>query len=297
MVRYERFVNNAETTLNGGINASVTSVPVIDGTVFPSEGDFRLTVGTEIMLCTARSGNTLTVVRGIEGSTAASQVTGAAVAAIVTQAGIDKFVTDFLDPYAFERQNRLIDIDGNILTSTDFTQGNFGTSTVADDANGSITIKMQSRTSPNGVALYKTAPATPYTLTAHILTGPCHTQSTENANLIGFRESSSSKLSFLSYHYYNDSWTQYLTDFNSDVGAPAFSSQEETPARQDYWLRIEDDGTNLTYSKSADGYHWWEQHTELRGFWFDTGPDEIWWGGDNQGDNGEMIHLLAWIEE
>jgi hypothetical protein len=210
---------------------------------------------------------------------------------------MDKFVTDFLDPYAFERQNRLVDASGNILTNSSFTQGNFGTSSVQDDANGSITLKMESRTQPNIVGLYKSAPSTPYTLTCHVLTGVVHNAAAENANAIGFRESSSSKLSWISYHYYNDTWTQYAQDWNNTTGSPANSSQIDTPARQDYWLRIEDDGTNLKYYKSADGYHWWEQHSELRGFHFTTGPDEIWWGGDNQGDANEMIHLLAWMEE
>lgn len=297
MVRYERLVNNAQTTLSSTITDSVTSIGVADGSVFPSEGDFRLVVNEELMLCTARSTNTLTVTRGIEGTTAAAHSSGDDIAAIITQGGMDQFTKDFLDPMAFSRQHRLIDASGNVLTSSSFTQGNFGTSSVTDESDGTITISMEDRAGPNLVALYKTAPSTPYTLSAHILTGVGHNASNENASVIGFRESSSNKISHISYHYFNSSFTQYLEDFNDDTGSPANSSQEPCPPRQDYWLRIEDDGTNLTYYRSADGYNWWEQHTELRGFHFDTGPDQILWGGDNQGDDGEMIHLLAWIEE
>jgi len=298
MVRQERFANNATSTLNGGISGAVTTVNINSLAGFPLEGDYRIAVEAEIMLVTARSGGALTVVRGIEGSTAVGHADNADVAIIITKAGIDKYITDFIDPYAFDRPpNRLLNQAGTVLTSSDFTQGNFGTSSVLDDATGGITLKMESRAAPNGVGLYKTAPATPYTLTCHVLTGVGANDSADNANLIGFRESSSSKLSFIAYHHSNDSWTQYLDDFATTGTAPANSSQENTPVRADYWLRIEDDGTNLIYYKSADGYNWWQQHTELRGFHFDTGPDEIWWGGDNQGADDQMIHLLAWIEE
>lgn len=70
MVR-ENYINNAFSPLNGAINNSVTSLVVDDGTVFPT-ANFRVRVEDEIMFCTSRSGNTLTVIRGVEGTTAAS---------------------------------------------------------------------------------------------------------------------------------------------------------------------------------------------------------------------------------
>ena len=74
MPRYERFVNNSQTTLDGAINASVTTVTVADanGSGYPLVGDFRILVDSEAMHVTARSGNDLTVVRGVDGTTAAS---------------------------------------------------------------------------------------------------------------------------------------------------------------------------------------------------------------------------------
>jgi hypothetical protein len=297
MVRYERLVNNAKTTLNGGINAAVTSITVTDGSVFPAEGDYRVIVGEEIMLVTARSSNTLTVVRGIESTAAASHPDATNVTAIVTQGGMDRFARDFIDPYWLERQNRLIDINGNVLTSADFTVGNQGTSTIVDAADGSIAILMEDRADPNYVGLYRAAPSTPYTVSAHVMLNVGHNATAENVVLLGFRESSTTSLSWIEYQIYNDSVTRYAEDWNDTAGSPVASSSTDTPPRQDYWLRIEDDGTNLVYYTSADGYHWWQQHTELRGFHFSTGPDQIWFGGDSQGgDDNESIHLLAWIE-
>lgn len=79
------FTNNAETTLSAGINGSVTSVAVVDGSAFPSPtGDdyFIATIEEgatiEIVKVTARSGNTLTVERGFDdtsGSTFTSVAT------------------------------------------------------------------------------------------------------------------------------------------------------------------------------------------------------------------------------
>lgn len=91
----ELFTNAAETTLNGAINNSVTSVVVTDGSTFPA-GNFRVLVDTEFMRCTSRSGNTLTVVRGTEGSTAASHLDLAAVNSILTAGSIAALKSDFM---------------------------------------------------------------------------------------------------------------------------------------------------------------------------------------------------------
>jgi len=72
-----KFTNNAATTLAAGINSSVTSIAVTDGSVFPTiTGSdhfyvtFDDTTNKEIVKVTARSGNTLTVVRGHDNTTA-----------------------------------------------------------------------------------------------------------------------------------------------------------------------------------------------------------------------------------
>ena len=72
-----KFTNNAATTLAAGINNSVTSVAVTDGSVFPTitgSDYFYVTFddGTnkEIVKVTARSSNTLTVVRGHDNTSA-----------------------------------------------------------------------------------------------------------------------------------------------------------------------------------------------------------------------------------
>jgi len=71
------FKNNAKTTLASNLSNSATSASVTDGSVFPSlgAGEFFIVTfddGTnnEVCKCTARSSNTLTIVRAQEGSSA-----------------------------------------------------------------------------------------------------------------------------------------------------------------------------------------------------------------------------------
>ena len=74
------FHNNATTTLSAGVGNSSTSITVADGSVFPSISGsdyFYVTLEVdsdsdlkEIVKCTARNGNTLTITRGQDGTSA-----------------------------------------------------------------------------------------------------------------------------------------------------------------------------------------------------------------------------------
>lgn len=72
----ERYANNAGTTLLGAIDSFQTAFDVANGTPFPSTGSFRITVGGEIMIVTAVSGNNFTVTRGAEGTSTVSHNAG-----------------------------------------------------------------------------------------------------------------------------------------------------------------------------------------------------------------------------
>ena len=87
----EQLSNNAASTLNGGIDNIVTSLTVANGSVFPATGNFRIIVDSEIMICSARATNVLTVSRGQETTSAASHSNGAAVTHILTKGGLDAY--------------------------------------------------------------------------------------------------------------------------------------------------------------------------------------------------------------
>ncbi len=71
---FERYGNRANTTLNGAINNSQTSITVVSGAApFPQSAQFRIRIEDEISIVTAGAGTTSwTVTRGAEGTTAAS---------------------------------------------------------------------------------------------------------------------------------------------------------------------------------------------------------------------------------
>jgi hypothetical protein len=70
-------VNACSTTLNGGINNSVTSITVNTQTCFPATGIF--VIDTEYMIYTASTSTSFTVTRAAFGSAAATHSSGAAV--------------------------------------------------------------------------------------------------------------------------------------------------------------------------------------------------------------------------
>lgn len=99
----EQFANNAASTLNGAINNSTTTIVVAtgEGSRFPSVGNFRLMIGldpftAEIVLATARTSDTITVVRGQESTSAQPWGNGTAVTHIVTAGAIEQIRTQFV---------------------------------------------------------------------------------------------------------------------------------------------------------------------------------------------------------
>lgn len=92
----EQFANNASSTLNGGINASVTSIVITSVTGFPTTGNFRCMIGSNastgeiIIVQTVNVGtNTFTtVLRGQEGTTAQTWTSGTVITHILTAGGL-----------------------------------------------------------------------------------------------------------------------------------------------------------------------------------------------------------------
>lgn len=127
----EVFTNKAQTTLNGAINNSTTSIVVTSATGFPTSGDFRILIKAEsgntdeICTVTAVSGTTFTVVRASEGvsgvQTPSSHASGATVAHTLTAQGL----------ISITQQQTASTIQTNY---TDYTTANGATTTVADTA-------------------------------------------------------------------------------------------------------------------------------------------------------------------
>lgn len=99
-----KFSNNAATELASSIGTSDTSISVVDGSLFPALGAGDYTYVTldadtdtplrEIVKVTAVSGNTLTVVRAQDGTTAAAFDAGAKVELRLTAALLNDVATE-----------------------------------------------------------------------------------------------------------------------------------------------------------------------------------------------------------
>ena len=107
--------DNISTTLNGAIVGGQTSITVTDATGMPTPtgGDFFTltlddTMGVEeIIHCTARSGNTLTVSRGTEGTSDLNWPDLSLIELRLTSETIDSKITELLDDPSPELANNL----------------------------------------------------------------------------------------------------------------------------------------------------------------------------------------------
>lgn len=296
----EQFANNAFTTLDGAIDASQTTLDVVDGSVFPSSGNFRIIISTEILLCTARSGNTLTVVRGVEGSTGASHSDASNVVHVLTAGGLTRWAQDNHSLWGYSSAppvGKLVDTDGvTPLTASSFTWGNQGTAT-ATDQNGTILLRAPFASGENCRVLYRTAPSPPYVLTAAIQPFAMR-QGIPNIG-IGFRKNSDTKMSVIAINADNDKqWGISVYNWNSPT---SFSSNVLARTTLLFlgtylWMRVEDDNTNLLFSVSSDGIEWVQIASVGRTSFMSGGPDEVCLYLNNNGSTlwEAWVRLAHW---
>lgn len=80
----EQIYNGVETTLKNGITSATTVIQVTDPNGFPTVPTFRLRIEDELLQVTAVEGNNFTVMRGIEGTTAADHDIGSTISGVLT---------------------------------------------------------------------------------------------------------------------------------------------------------------------------------------------------------------------
>lgn len=195
----EQYANNPESTLNGGINNSVTLINVSGAAAagFSTVGDFRIvvdpdTASEEIMKVTGVSGDDFTVVRNAEGTGVFSHSNGARVVQVLTRDGLLALFTrgivqdEYADrPSAGLASRLFVPTDGVVggiddgstwrhlgpqftrLTApplvASLTWLNQGSATATDN-NGVLYMEIPSGAGDNIRGLYKTIPSAPYTL-------------------------------------------------------------------------------------------------------------------------------------
>jgi hypothetical protein len=123
----ETFANQAVTTLSATITTTTAaSCSVIDAAAFPATGNFRIKIDGEILIVTGVAGNTFTVTRGAEGTTAATHASGASVIHLLTKGGLEarvanRFISDIYDnkPAAGVKGRLFLPTDGLFLEYDD----------------------------------------------------------------------------------------------------------------------------------------------------------------------------------
>jgi hypothetical protein len=287
----EQLKNSASTTLNGGINNSTTSVTVTDGSVFPSSGDFRVLVDSEIMVCTSRSSNTLTVTRGAEGTSAASHSSGVGVEHLYTKGSFEKILNDYFQVGGYASRPAT-PRKGTIYQATDLCHArwlydatnwnlihpvcvpyaermDFSSWTALNQSGSTFTDKNGihhiSRPFTNDVAgWYKALPTAPYKLTLCYDYVP-YRENTRTQVFLGVRLNSNGKLRIMAHAASNTNTNQFCyedwtnaTTINANIVAAKLGHYGRG------WMRFEDDNTNWNLSYSKDGMNFTPFYSETR---------------------------------
>jgi hypothetical protein len=300
-MRRETLENTTSTTVSGSVTSGATSLTVVDGSGFPPTGDFRLRVDSEIMLCTARSGNVLTVIRGIEGTIAATH-SGSAVYLVLSQGSLQAYLRDNL-PYHDTRQPamRLLDANGNTLGPSDFTLIDpWGTAAVRQVGSGLTVFKLGNGQHLDCSWLTRPLPTNrPYSITACV-GGFGYDATRGTYPSLGIRDSIADLALTISLRPQGAAldllkWTGTSTTSCAVTGDFAYTGWQTISSLPKLWMRITDDGTNLYFAVSENGIYWSTIGTEPRTYNGMT-PNQLVFGAVTQEDQDTSLSVFAWNE-
>lgn len=307
MARRERLANNAETTLSSVVVTTDTTISVSSALEFPTEGDFRIVIDNELMLVTSVSGNTFTVTRGIEGTSASNHVVATSLAQILTEEGIKRLISESADPFAFSRNPfRIQDTNGALLTVSDFTTINGTSLTTFDNADGSITMEFLAPSPTERLPmLVRTAPTAPYKITGAIrLTAISDDDVGDNGPIFGpvFRDGANNEEILFRWRPLDALASRLRANYYlAEVFSVGLQSNLKAEPGIDtvVWFEMEDDNTNIFFRYSTDGIHFIEWFTELRANTLTAAPNQVGIGLVNP---DVTLHkafgtLLAWDGE
>lgn len=109
--------NNARSYLSASISDSDTSLTLAsdDGASFPSTYPFDITINNEILRCTSRATDTLTVERAQQGTTATSHDQYDAVELRITAKHFDDITEIFASNQIVCHENQVVCHENNVL--------------------------------------------------------------------------------------------------------------------------------------------------------------------------------------
>lgn len=295
-MRRTRFTNRAYSTLQGALTAAQTSVTVDSVADFPTEGDFFIAVGNEMMKVTGVSGSVFTVERGKDDNLPVAHADGEYVFAVISRDQMNEFGHELYPFGSYAYGNTIRDANGAFLDSTDFTNYNFTGSSKTDDGAGSIVVNADDGSfGVNWAIISRSQPATPYTLIAHVLLGPGGNYGDNSLAMqvgVGFHDTSGSSL--LMAHITE----KYVVEasYHSSYTASASSLGTLDWVGKDVWLKLTNDGTTLEILASANGSNWSSVATDTVGD--NLTPDRICFAVNSPEATSAQIPavLLGWHE-
>lgn len=175
---------------------------------------------------------------------------------------------------------------------------NQGTSTITSSAYDQVLAGGAAGAGPNCVLRVRSAPATPYTITAHVRTVMAH-KAYQSYGLC-FRNSSSGALHIFDVIASDLGLTTVAirsAKFNSGTSYNADYITMRIPQMVN-WMRIADDGTNRICSISEDGLNWLVIHTVGRTDFITADQVGIAVGVENSAtpNFAPILRLLSWAQ-
>ena len=156
---------------------------------------------------------------------------------------------------------------------------------------------VQANDQPNYGFLVKTAPSTPYTITALFLLSPISHVNYTHPLLFGWRDTGDGKLSIFRIWFQSDISMGHLKASSPTADVANYFTLF-TNFGNHVWVRIADDGTDLFQYISPNGQNWAQVHTIGRNDYLNSnGPDQVLWGCSSRNTGiPASTTLVSWVE-
>ena len=299
--KFEKFANGAQSTLASDINDTTTTVTVAtgEGSIFPNDGNYRIMIDTEIMLVTSRTGDTLTVVRGDGVSVATAHVAGSVISLNITKESLKRAIGDYIplidDADLKGPMNSLTD-GSTILTLSDFTWVNQGTSTAANLSSGGIEMSAQLTTGANVRALVRSSGTAPWAYYGCFFPQPNWNGGASIGHCGLCMRDSTGKL--ITMGVLADNRLRILKYTNPTTFSADLYGAQDWIFGQPHWFKIEDNNTNLLFYTSTNGLQFQLVASEARTTYMTGGPNQVGFY-INSNDTTAQAHLtlVHWSKE